>query len=30
MLKQKYSYKKDIETHKKPQNKDKIELKYAI
>ena len=26
----KYSYKKDIETRKKPTSKEKIELKYPI
>ena len=30
MLKQKYSDKNDIETHKKPNIKEKMELKFAI
>ena len=30
MLRQKCSYKKDIETCKKPKSKEKIELKLAI
>ena len=30
MLKQKYSYRKGIETHKKPKSKEKVELKYVI
>ena len=29
MLRQKYSYRKDIETHKKPKSKEKIELMFA-
>ena len=30
MLRKKCSYKKDIETRKKPKNKEKIELKFVI
>ena len=30
MLRQKCSFKKDIETSKKPKSKEKIELKLAI
>ena len=30
MLRQKCSHRKDIETHKKQRNKEKIELKFAI
>ena len=30
MLRQKFSYRKDIETRKKPKSKEKIELKFAI
>ena len=30
MLKQRCSYRNDIETHKKPESKEKIELKFAI
>ena len=30
MLKQKCSYKKDIETRQKPKSKEKIELKFSI
>ena len=30
MLRQKYSYRKDIEIHKKPKRKEKIELKFDI
>ena len=30
MLRQKCSYRNDIETHKKPKSKEKIELKFAI
>ena len=30
MLRQKCSYKNDIETCKKPRSKEKIELKFAI
>ena len=30
MLRQKCSYRKDIETRKKPKSKEKIELKFAI
>ena len=30
MVKQRYFYRKDIETRKKPKSKEKIELKYAI
>ena len=30
MLRQKCSYRNDIETRKKPTSKEKIELKFAI
>ena len=30
MLKQRYFYRKDIQTHKKPKIREKIEVKYAI
>ena len=30
MLRQKRSYKNDIETRKKPKSKEKIQLKFAI
>ena len=30
MLRQKFSYKKDIETRKKPKSKERTELKFAI
>ena len=30
MLLEKCSYRKDIETRKKPESKEKIELKFAI
>ena len=30
MLRQKCSYRKDIETRKKPKSKEKIELKFAV
>ena len=30
MLRQKCSYKNEIETRKKPKSKEKIELKFAI
>ena len=30
MLRQKCSYRNDIETHKKPKSKEKMELKFAI
>ena len=30
MSRQKCPYKNDIETHKKPKSKEKIELKFAI
>ena len=30
MLRQKFSYRKDIETHKKSKSKEKIEIKFAI
>ena len=30
MLRQKWSYGKDVETHKKPKSKEKIELKFVI
>ena len=30
MLRQNSSYRKDIKTHKKPESKEKIELKFAI
>ena len=30
MLRDKYSYRKDIETRKKPKSKEKLELKHLI
>ena len=30
MLRQKYCYRKNIETRKEPKRKEKIELKFAI
>ena len=30
MLRQKCSYRKDIETRKKPKNKEKIKINFAI
>ena len=30
MLRQKCSYRKEVEAHKKPKNKEKIELKIAV
>ena len=30
MLRQKYFYRKDNETRKKPKSKEKVELKFAI
>ena len=30
MLRQKWFYRDDIETHKKPNRKENIELKFAI
>ena len=30
MLREKYSYKNDIKTHKKSKSKEKLELKFAI
>ena len=30
MLRQKFSYKNDTATHKKPKSKEEIQLKFAI